>query len=78
MTDSPAQGLETVRSGEFGPQAYLRETDNPGMDGVGFKLAGDAALDSFTKRTEAAGVKVDDVKAGEQPGIAKQTNVRRA
>ncbi len=38
------------------------------MDAMGFKRAGDAALDSFTKRAEAARVKVDEVKAGEQPG----------
>lgn len=35
---------------------------------MSFKRAGDAALDLFTKRAETAGVKVDEVKAGEQPG----------
>lgn len=50
----------------------LRKADSPGMDCMGFKVASEADLDSFRKRVEAAGVKVQDVKAGEQPGVGRR------
>jgi catechol 2,3-dioxygenase len=47
----------------------LREADMPGMDYVGFKVARQAELDSFARRIDAFGTKVEEVPAGEQPGV---------
>lgn len=50
----------------------LRETDHAGMDVMGFKVAADADLDIFKQRIEAQGLAVEDVPAGEQPGIGRR------
>ena len=50
----------------------LRPADMPGMDYVGFKVASEAELDGFARRIEAAGIKVEEVPAGEQPGLGRR------
>lgn len=50
----------------------LREADMPGMDYVGFKVAREAELDSFARRIDAFGTKVEEVPAGEQPGVGRR------
>jgi catechol 2,3-dioxygenase len=50
----------------------LREADAPGMDRMGFKVQKDSDLDSFQKRLEKLGARVEAVKAGEQPGIGRR------
>jgi catechol 2,3-dioxygenase len=50
----------------------LRPADMPGMDYVGFKIASDAELTVFGQRIEAAGVKIDEIPAGEQPGLGRR------
>ena len=50
----------------------LRRADMPGMDCVGFKVASDADLDSFRRRIEEFGTKVEEVPAGEQPGLGRR------
>jgi catechol 2,3-dioxygenase len=50
----------------------LRRADMPGMDYVGFKVASDADLDSFHHRIEEVGTKVQEVSAGEQPGVGRR------
>jgi catechol 2,3-dioxygenase len=47
----------------------LREADHPGMDYMGFKVASDADLPRYEKRLKEAGIKVDHVDPGEQPGV---------
>jgi catechol 2,3-dioxygenase len=50
----------------------LREDDGAGMDVVGFKVADEDTVDHYRKRLEAAGVKVDNVGEGEQPGVGRR------
>jgi catechol 2,3-dioxygenase len=50
----------------------LREADAPGMDVMGFKVAAAKDLDSFKRRISEAGVAVDEVSAGEQPGVGRR------
>lgn len=50
----------------------LREADTPGMDIMAFKVKSDADLDTFKKRLTDMGVKVEDVPAGEQPGVGRR------
>jgi catechol 2,3-dioxygenase len=50
----------------------LRRADMPGMDYVGFKVAGEADLDSFRRRIEEFGTKVEEIHAGEQPGLGRR------
>ena len=50
----------------------LRPADMPGMDYVGFKVAGENDLDTFRRRIENAGTKVEEVAAGEQPGVGRR------
>jgi catechol 2,3-dioxygenase len=50
----------------------LRPAERPGMDYAGFKVASEADLDGFARRIEAAGVTVDEVPAGEQPGVGRR------
>jgi catechol 2,3-dioxygenase len=52
----------------------LRPADMPGMDYVGFKVASEAELDGFARRIEAAGIKVEEVPAGEQPGLGRRVS----
>ena len=47
----------------------LRQADMPGMDYVGFKVASAAELDSFHRRIEEYGLEVEQIPAGEQPGL---------
>ena len=44
----------------------------PGMDYVGFKVASEADLDAFARRIEEYGTKVEEVPAGEQPGVGRR------
>lgn len=46
----------------------LRQADEAGIDFFAFKTESQEVVDAFRKRIEAAGVAVDDVPAGEQPG----------
>src|ERR1700730_17579022 len=50
----------------------LRPADMPGMDYAGFKVASDADLDIFPRRIEEHGTKVEEVAAGEQPGLGRR------
>jgi len=50
----------------------LRKADTAGIDVMAFKVAADADLDSFAKRTEAWGLAVDNVAEGEQPGVGRR------
>ena len=50
----------------------LRPADMPGMDYVGFKVAGENELDAFRRRVAETGTKVEDVAAGEQPGLGRR------
>jgi catechol 2,3-dioxygenase len=50
----------------------LREDDAAGMDVTAFKVAGDADLESFRRRITDYGIAVDDVPAGEQPGLGRR------
>ncbi|RME64716.1 MAG: catechol 2,3-dioxygenase, partial [Alphaproteobacteria bacterium] len=53
----------------------LRAADRPGMDVMGFKVASDADLDAFKTRITAQGHKVQDIAAGEQPGVGRRISV---
>ena len=50
----------------------LRPADMPGMDYVGFKVASESDLDTFARRIEEYGTKVEEVPAGEQPGLGRR------
>ena len=50
----------------------LRPADMPGMDYVGFKVAGENDLDRFRCRIENAGTRVEEIAAGEQPGVGRR------
>src|SRR5205823_6134768 len=50
----------------------LRPADMAGMDYVGFKVASEAELEAFGGRVEAAGSKVEEIPAGEQPGLGRR------
>jgi catechol 2,3-dioxygenase len=50
----------------------LRQADMPGMDYAGFKVASDSDLDIFARRIEEHGTKVEEVPAGEQPGLGRR------
>lgn len=50
----------------------LRETDHPGMDVLGFKVAADSDLEHFAQRLSDAGVDTEMVPAGEDPGIGRK------
>lgn len=50
----------------------LRRAETPGMDYVGFKVASEDNLDAFRRRIEQYGTKVDEVPAGEQPGVGRR------
>lgn len=50
----------------------LRQAADAGMDVTSFKVASDADLDAFRKRVESWGLKVDQVAAGEQPGVGRR------
>lgn len=50
----------------------LRKADQAGLDVFAFKVDSDDTLNAFEKRIQAAGVAVDHVAAGEQPGIGRR------
>ncbi|MCB5943846.1 catechol 2,3-dioxygenase [Acidocella sp. KAb 2-4] len=50
----------------------LRKAEAAGIDVVAFKVRSDADLDAFEAKIKAAGVAVDHVPAGEQPGIGRR------
>lgn len=50
----------------------LRKADKAGVDLMAFKVLEDSDLDTFKKRIEDYGIEVDDVRAGEQPGIGRR------
>ena len=50
----------------------LRPADMPGMDYIGFKVASDSELTAFGQRIKATGVKIDEIPAGEQPGVGRR------
>lgn len=53
----------------------LRKADTAGVDYMAFKCLEDADLDKYKKRIEDYGLEVDDVRAGEQPGIGRRISV---
>jgi catechol 2,3-dioxygenase len=50
----------------------LRQADMSGMDYAGFKVASESDLDNFARRIEEHGTKVEEVSAGEQPGLGRR------
>lgn len=50
----------------------LREADSPGMDAMAFKVAADGDLDGFAGRIKALGTDLEEVPAGEQPGVGRR------
>jgi catechol 2,3-dioxygenase len=50
----------------------LRHADMPGMDYAGFKVASEADLDTFARRIKEHGTQVEEVAAGEQPGLGRR------
>src|SRR5690349_18201968 len=50
----------------------LRRADMPGMDYVGFKVASPADLDVFHRRIAEYGIEVEEIPAGEQPGLGRR------
>ncbi|CCQ72609.1 catechol 2,3-dioxygenase [Magnetospira sp. QH-2] len=55
---------------EFDHHSFvLREADTAGLDFFAFKVDTDDSLAIFRKRIEAWGLAVDDVPAGEHPGV---------
>lgn len=77
-------GLHKVATGEDGRvylkaadevdhhSIVLREAASAGFDLVAFKVAREADLDEFARRIQEFGYNVDDVPAGEQPGIGRR------
>ncbi len=64
-------GLHEV-SREADGRVYLRAWDMPGMDYAGFKVASDSDLDLFARRNRETRPKVEEVAAGEQPGLGRR------
>ena len=50
----------------------LREADEAGMDLFAFKLDGEASMEHYAQRVRDAGLEVDEVAAGEQPGVGRR------
>ena len=50
----------------------LRQADTPGMDYVGFKVASAGDLNSFHQRIAEYGLEVEEIPAGEQPGLGRR------
>ena len=50
----------------------LRQAAMPGMDYTGFKIASDSDLDTFARRIKEHGTQVEEVAAGEQPGLGRR------
>jgi len=47
----------------------LRQADEPGMDVMGFKVESPETLDDIKAKLTNEGIKVEDIPAGEQPGV---------
>jgi catechol 2,3-dioxygenase len=77
-------GLDLVSRGDDGRvylKAYdefdrhsliLRETDQAGMDMMGFKVSDDSMLDVYAQRLAELGAEVSSVDASEQPGVGRR------
>ena len=50
----------------------LRPADAPGMDCAGFKVANEADLDALGRRIEASGITLEEIPAGQQPGLGRR------
>ena len=50
----------------------LREADSPGVDLMAFRVMDDAALTEFEMRVKDWGLSVEQVPAGEQPGVGRR------
>ena len=50
----------------------LRPADMPGMDYAGFKVGSDSDLDTFAGRIKEYGIEVEEIAAGEQPGLGRR------
>ena len=50
----------------------LRHAEKPGMDYAGFKVASEADLDTFSRRIKEYGIEVEEIAAGEQPGLGRR------
>ncbi|WP_070156806.1 catechol 2,3-dioxygenase [Sphingobium phenoxybenzoativorans] len=77
-------GLDLVEMGADG-RAYLkapdefdhhsiilREADEPGMDFMGFKVSSDEVLTALGRSLSDSGLSVEEVAAGEQPGLGRR------
>lgn len=77
-------GLHQVMEGEDGRvylkaadefdhhSIVLRQADEAGCDLMAFKVLDEETLNGFKKRIEDYGIEVDEVRAGEQPGIGRR------
>src|SRR5208283_5852187 len=77
-------GLHQVTEGAYGRvylksadefdhhSIVLRRADHAGVDAAAFKCLKDSDLDHYEKRVKDYGFAVDNVKAGEQPGIGRR------
>src|SRR5438105_1905475 len=52
--------------------SFCGRGDMPGMDYAGFKVANESDLDAFARRIEEHGTKVEEISAGEQPGLGRR------
>ena len=52
--------------------SFCAKRIKPGMDYAGFKVASDSDLDTFARRIEEHGTKIEEVAAGEQPGLGRR------
>ncbi len=50
----------------------LRQADTPGMDVMGWKVQSDEVLDALAARVAKKDVEVEDIAAGEQPGVGRR------
>ena len=50
----------------------LRHAEKPGMDYAGFKVASEADLNTFSRRIKEYGIEVEEIAAGEQPGLGRR------
>ena len=73
VTEGPDGRVYLKAADEFDHHSIvLRRADKAGLDFIAFKVRNDADLDAFEKRIVAAGVAVDHVPAGEQPGVGRR------
>ena len=74
LVEKGADGRVYLRaSDEFDRHSIvLREASSAGMDYMGFKVASDIDLTRYEKRLKEAGIKVEPVAPGEQPGVGRR------